>query len=329
MLLWSIARIFLGGTLGLALSGGVLAAEPLLVLRPVRLVLPYPPGGGGDFTGRELAHQLTQLWGQQVVVDNRPGAGTAIAHNIVAKAAPDGYTLGLGSSGGMVLLNVMSQKVPYQSPQDFSTLGQVVSLPFVVSIHAALPVNTISELIALAKAQPGKLNFGSPGTGTPNHLGGELLKMMASIQMVHVAYKGGGLAATDLATGAIQIFFTPIQAVLPFMSTGRVRVIAVSTPERFRGLPDLPAVAETIPHFDCSSWYALIGPRGMEPRRIHKINEDLGRVIVQEDFVKRMMQGGVQPMASTPEGLRRHIVEEQDRWRRVIRSAGISSEVMN
>ena len=303
-------------------------AQEKFPTRPVRLIAPYPPGGGADFTGREIAQKLTEAWGQQVVVDNRPGAGTAIGHDIVAKSRPDGYTLGLGSAAGMAVNPVMGTKLPYDALKDFSTIGLIVSLPFIVAVPTTLPANNMRELIALAKTQPGKLNFASPGMGTPNHLGGEMLKMMAGINIVHVAYKGAGIAATDLASGAVQIFFSTVPGVMPFIRTGRVKAIAAATAERFRGMPELPTVAEVVPGFECQGWYGLIGPAGMPKTLVTRINTDLNRVLANSDFAQRLMVGGVEALSSTPEAMQRFVVAEQKRWGAVIRSAGITAEVM-
>lgn len=296
--------------------------------RPIRLVAPYPPGGGADFTGREIAQKLTEAWGQQVVVDNRPGAGTAIGHDIVAKSRPDGYTLGLGSAAGMAVNPVMGTKLPYDALKDFTTVGLLVSLPFIVAVPATLPANNMRELIALAKAQPGKLNFASPGMGTPNHLGGEMLKMMAGVNIVHVAYKGAGIAATDLASGAVQIFFSTVPGVMPFIRTGRVKAIAAATAERFRGMPELPTVAEVVPGFECQGWYGLIGPAGMPKALVTRMNTDLNRILANAEFAQRLMLGGVEALSSTPEAMQRFVVAEQKRWGAVIKSAGITAEVM-
>jgi tripartite-type tricarboxylate transporter receptor subunit TctC len=303
-------------------------AQDKFPVRPVRLVAPFPPGGGADFLGRELAQKLTEVWGQQVIVDNRPGAGTIIGHNLVAKAAADGHTLGLGSPSGMAINPAMGTALPYESPKDFTLLGRLVSIPFIVTVPATLPVANMRELIALAKAQPGKLNFASPGAGTQNHLGGEMFKMMAAINIVHVAYKGAGLAATDLASNAVQIFFTGVPPVAPLIRAGRIRAIAAATWERFRSMPELPTVAEVLPGFDCAGWYGLIGPAGMPKPLVTRINTDVNRILANAAFAQRLMMGGVEAMGSTPEAMQRFIVAEQQRWREVIRSAGISADVM-
>jgi tripartite-type tricarboxylate transporter receptor subunit TctC len=296
--------------------------------RPVRLVAPYPPGGGADFTGRELAQKLTEAWGQQVVVDNRPGAATAIGHDIVAKSRPDGHTLGLGSASGMAVNPVMGTKMPYDALKDFTTLGMIVSLPFIVAVPATLPANNVRELIALAKVQPGKLNFVSPGTGTPNHLAGEMLKMMTGINIVHIAYKGAAIAATDLASGTVQIFFSTVPGVMPFIRGGRVKAIAAATAQRFRGMPELPTVNETVPGFECQGWYGLIGPAGINKALVTRINADLNRLLGNAEFGQRLMNGGVEPFSTTPEEMQRFLVAEQKRWGAVIKSAGITADAM-
>lgn len=312
----------------LALAAPHVFAQDKFPSRPIRLIVPYPPGGGGDFTGREIAQKLTESWGQQVVVDNRPGAGTVIAHGLIAKSVPDGYTLGLGSPAGMALNPVLSAKLPYDALKDFSPIGMVVSLPFIVAVPVSLPANNIREFIALAKAQPGKLNFASPGVGTPNHLGGEMLKMMAGINIVHVAYKGAGLAATDLASGTVQMFISTLPGVMPVIRAGRVKAIAAATAERFRGMPELPTVAEVLPGYSCSGWYGLMGPAGMPKALVSRMNTDLNRHLANPEFAQRLVVGGVEPFSTTPEGMQQRVVAEQERWRGVIRSAGITADVM-
>ena len=313
---------------GLLLVAVDAQAQDRFPSRPVRLIAPFPPGGGADFTGRELSQKLTEAWGQQVIVDNRPGAGTIIGHNLVARATPDGYTLGLGSPSGMAINPAMGSKLPYESPKDFTLIGRIVSIPFILTVPASLPAANTRELIALAKAQPGKLNFASPGAGTQNHLAGELFKLMAGVNIVHVAYKGAGLVATDLASGAVQLFFTGVPPVAPLMRAGRIKAIAAATSERIRGMPDLPTVAEILPGFDCAGWYGLIGPAGMPKALVTRINADLNRILAAPEVGQRLMLGGVEAMSSTPEAMQRFILEEQKRWRDVIRSAGITADVM-
>ena len=294
--------------------------------KPVRLIVPYPPGGSVDFTGRELGQKLSELWGQQVVLDNRGGAGSTLGHGLGAKATPDGYTLLLGTSAGLVVSPALGTKLSYDSLKDFAPVGLAVYAPFALTLHAAVPANSTKEFIDYAKANPGKINFSSPGTGTPNHLGGKLLKALAGINIVHVPYKGGGPALVDLISGQVQMTFSGVPQILPHVKAGRVKIIAIGHPTRIRSLPDTPTVADTLPGFNNTSWYGLLAPVGTPPAIINRINADMNKVLNNPDFGQRLLLQGVEPVTSTPQGMRDMIANELARWRKVIKEAGISVE---
>jgi tripartite-type tricarboxylate transporter receptor subunit TctC len=260
------------------------------------------------------------------VLDNRGGAGSTLGHGLGAKATPDGYTLLLGTSAGLVVSPALGTKLTYDSLTDFVPIGLAVYAPFALTLHAAVPANTTKEFIDLAKANPGKINFSSPGTGTPNHLGGELLKALAGINIVHVPYKGGGPALVDLISGQVQMTFSGVPQILPHVKAGRVKIIAIGHPTRIRSLPDAPPVADTLPGFNNTSWYGLLAPVGTSAAIVNRINADMNKVLANPEFGQRLLLQGVEPVTSTPRGMRDMIANELARWRKVIKDAGISVE---
>lgn len=293
--------------------------------RPIRLIVPYPPGGSTDPTGRALAAWLSEAFGQQVVVDNRPGAGSTIGHGIGAKATPDGYTLLLGTSGGLAVNPAFGSRIPYDPVKDFAPIGLAVYAPFLLVVHPSLPPS-LKEFIALGKAQPSRINFASPGTGTPNHLGAELLKMMTGFQFVHVPYKGGGPAILDVIAGRAQALFGGIPYTGPHAKSGRVRAIAIGHPKRLDSWPDVPAVAETLPGFNNTTWYGLLGPAGTPRHVIDRINAEMKKAVANPEFARQLSLLGLEPASSTPAEFHAMIRSELARWRKVIKEAGITME---
>ena len=236
----------------LAIAGGIPAApaaEEAYPNRPLRLIVPYPPGGSTDPTARAYGSWISDKWGVSIVVDNRPGAGSTIGHALGAKATPDGYTLLLGTSGGLVVSPAFGTRLAYDSVKDFAPIGVGVYVPFLLVVHPGVAAKNTQELIDLAKAQPGKINFGSPGTGTPNHLGMELLKAMTGAEFTHVPYKGGGPATIDLVAGRIQAIFGSIPQWQPHLATGRVRAVGIGHPTRVKSMPEVQAIAEILHGF--------------------------------------------------------------------------------
>ena len=294
--------------------------------RPIRMIVPYPPGGSTDPTGRALAQWLSEKFGQPVVVDNRGGAGSTIGHALGAQANPDGYTLLLGTSGGLVVAPAYGTQVQYNPVKDFAPIGLAVDVPFVLTVHPAVPAKSIKELIALGKAQPGKINFGSPGAGTPNHLGMEMLNAMAGTKFVHVPYKGGGLALLDVMSGRIEALFGGIPYVAPAVQSGKARVIATGHPTRVRAYPDAPAIAELLPGFTNTTWYGLMGPAGMPQPLISKINAEMKAAHASAEFRKSLEALGLEPITSTPAEMGNRIKSELARWTKVIKDAGIGEK---
>ena len=294
----------------------------------IRFIVPYPPGGSTDYTAREIAPRLSELWGQQLVIDNRGGAGSLIGHGMAATAVPDGYTLLLGTSTGLSIAPALGTKLAYDPQKDFATIGLIVYAPYMLTLHASIPAHSVQAFIDYAKKQPGKLNYGSSGTATPNHLGGEMMDIMAGMRTVHVPYKGGGLALTDLIGGQLQYMFSAIPQVLPHVKSGRLRAVAVGHPTRTRAAPDLPAVAETLPGFNNTTWYGLLAPARTPRDIVLRINADLNKVLAQPEFAQRILIQGVEAATSTPEALGEMIRAEEARWRKVIKSAGIVGEAI-
>ena len=294
--------------------------------KPVRLIVPYPPGGTTDFVAREIANKLGEAGGRQAVIDNRPGAGTLIGLNMGAKAASDGYTITFGTSAGLAVSPALGVKMPFDPRRDFAPIGLMVYVPYLLVVNPTLPVRNIKELIDLAKTQPGKLNFASPGVGTPNHLGIELLNIVAGVKFVHVPYKGGATAVTDLVAGQVQILFSGTPQVSSFVKSGRLRVIAVATTKPTRVAPEFPPLADTYPGFDCNTWYGLLAPARTSPAIVNKFNAELNRVLADAGVIQRLLDQGVEATPGTPAAFRDLIAAETERWRTVIKSAGITPD---
>ena len=323
----------MGRTLAVALASAALALFALSVhageaaypSRPIRMIVPYPPAGTTDFVAREVANSLSQSFGQSVVIDNRPGGGTLLGLTLGSKAPRDGYTITFGTSAGLAVNPALGVKMPYDPLRDFEPLGLMVYVPYLLVVTADLPVRNVRELVDLAKAQPGKLNFASPGVGTPNHLGIELLNMLAGVKFVHVPYKGGALAVNDLVAGRVQVLFSGLPQVAGMMKAGRLRAIAVGTPKPSR-VADLPPVADTYPGFDCNTWYGLLAPSGTPAATISRFSTALYAALTNPGVVQRLLDQGVEATPGTPAVFRELIVAETARWRKVIKSAGITPE---
>jgi tripartite-type tricarboxylate transporter receptor subunit TctC len=301
-------------------------AQPAFPTKPIRLIVPYPPGGTTDFVAREVGNKLGEGLGVQVVIDNRPGAGTLIGLNLGARAAPDGYTITFATSAGLAVNPALGAKMPFDPLHDFAPIGLMVYVPYLLVVNPQLPVRNVKELIELAKAQPGKLNFASPGVGTPNHLGIELLNMLAGVRFVHVPYKGGVAAVTDLVAGQVQVLFSGTPQVQTFVKAGRLRVIAVATQKPTRVAPEFPPVADTYPGFDCNTWYGLVAPARTPVAIITRLNTALNRALADPGVIQRLLDQGVEATPGTPAAFRELIVAETGRWRMVIKRAGITAE---
>jgi tripartite-type tricarboxylate transporter receptor subunit TctC len=292
--------------------------------RPIRLVVPVSAGGGTDIVARFIGQQLTESWGQQVVVDNRTGAGGSIGAAIVADSAPDGHTILLGSVGHITFTPALFRKLPYD-PQGFAPISVVAQQPFVLATHPSFPAKSIGELIALAKSRPGKVNYGSGGNGGASHLGIELLQLTTGISMVHVPYKGTGPGMTALLSGEIPMLLVGVATVLPHIKRGSIRPLAVSGSSRSKALPDVPTIAEAgVPGYAFDVWYGMLFPRGTARAVVSKANATLVTILKSPETAKRFATLGLEPLHSTPQQFAVLIAREIPKWRKVVKAAGIT-----
>src|SRR5258706_7773793 len=292
--------------------------------KPVRLVITYPPGGNTDLVGRALAQKMSESFGQQVVVDNRGGAGGVLGTMITAQAAPDGYTIMLGTSAGMVCNPLLSNKLTYDPVKDFAPVSMVVIVPQLLVINPQLSVKNVRELIALAKAKPGYLSAGSSGVGTPNHLGTELLKWLAGVDIVHIPYKGGGPAVTDLIGGQIQMGFSSVPAVLPHIKAGRLVALGVGSAKRSPALPNIPTIAEAgVPGYEYTTWYGIFAPVRTPQPLVAKLNAAIVNAMQSPEINERFVALGGDPEQGTPEQLRAYMANESAKWAKIIKAANI------
>ena len=285
---------------------------------PIRLVVPFAPGGGADLMARILADPLSKRLGQPIVIENKPGAGATLGADFVAKAQPDGYTLLWTTPGPQITNPYLMPKLPYDPFKDFTAIATAVTAVNVLVVTPSLPVKSVSELIAYAKANPGKLNFSSSGIGASSHLSGELFKMMAGIDIVHVAYRGSGPALQDLLAGNVQMSIDTVAVLLPHIQAGTLRALGVATIERNPSLPDLPPIADTLPGFDGSSINYINGPAGMPQPVVGRLNREINAVLSDPDVRKRMEIAGFTPIVESQTALVTRIAQEQDKWKKVI-----------
>lgn len=288
----------------------------------VRWILGFPAGGSSDILTRAVSMKLSESWGQSVIIDNRPGASGVIANAAVAKAPPDGYTLLLVSSTFANLI-AMGKKTPYDPFNDLEPVAQLAAVPNVLSVHPSLPVKNIKELIAVAKAKPGQINYGTGGTLTGPHLATELFKLNTKTDMAHVAYKGTPPAVIDLVAGRVQFMMALTPVVMPHLKSNRLRAIAVSSARRIAELPDVPVVADTVPGYEALAWYGVMMPKNTPRAIIGKVNADIGRVLAIPDVIQRLADAGFHVTFSSPEGLAQFVRKEADIWKRVITEAKI------
>ena len=291
--------------------------------KPIRLVCPFPPGGAVDIASRALAHELTQSLGQPVTVDDRPGAGGNIGAEIVAKSTPDGYTLLMTTSGIVAINPALYSKMPFDSLKDFAPVSMVVSLNNVLVVNPTLPYKSVKDVIAAAKAQPGKLTYASSGNGTSIHLSGELFKSMTGVDMLHIPYKGSAPAVTDLLAGQVNMMFDNIPSSLPHIKAGKLRALAVTGSKRSQLLPDLPTIAEAgVAGYDSYVWFGIVAPAGTPQEIIAKLNAALVKTAATPEFRDRLTSQGYEVMSSTPEQMAASIRGEIDKWGKVVKASG-------
>jgi len=295
--------------------------------KPLRMVITFPAGGPTDVVVRLISQRLTEEWGYPVIIDNRGGAGGIVGTEIVARAAPDGYTFLVGTAGGMTINPALRPDLSYNPFRDFTPVGMLVVNPQILVAHPALAAKNVKELVALAKQKPGQLNFASAGSGTATHLGLELLKLTAGIDVVHVPYKGGAPAVTDLIGGQVQLLWVSIPSVLPHVKAGKLRALAVSTAKRTSSAPEVPTVAESgYPGFEYSNWNALFAPAGTPQPHVRKINTQVVAALRDPAIAQRLTTQGADPAPGTPEELGKYMRVDHERWKKVISTAGIKPQ---
>ena len=289
--------------------------------KPIRLVLPYPPGGGTDVIARPLAQKFTESLGQQVIVDNRGGAGGNIGMEFVARSPADGYTLLFALTAQYAVNPSLYPKLPYDPVRDYAPISLLANAPYLLVVHPSVPAKSVAELIALMKARPGQLAYSSSGNGSGAHLAGEMLRSLAHVEITHVPYKGAGPAMPDLIAGQVQLSFVTYTAAGPHIKTGRLHVLGVTTAKRSPTLPDLPAIAETVPGYDSAVWYGFAAPAGTPPDIIARLNSEVLRVLASSDFRSRITLEAVAPIGSTPEEFGNFIKSEIVRWAKVVKDS--------
>jgi len=320
---FSIGRALLVLALGLASGSGLGQQYPD---RPVRFIVPFAPGGGADVVARIVGERLARQLGQSVVVENKPGAGATIGADFVAKSAPDGYTLLYGTPGPQIINPYLMKKLPYDPVHDFAPISRLVVIANILVVHPSVPAKSVKELIELAKKQPGKIYFGSAGIGASSHLSGELFRTAAGIQITHVPYKGTGAALQDLLAGNIQMAIDSIPVYLPYLKSGALRALAVSTLERSPILPELPTIADTLPGFDAYAMNYVTARAGTPRPIIDRLNRDINAVLKMPDIRERLLGMGATPTGSTPEELEQVIRSESEKWKKVIEISGAKAE---
>jgi tripartite-type tricarboxylate transporter receptor subunit TctC len=306
----------------LCLALSVASSAQQFPVKPVRLIVPFPPGGATDIVGRLVAGKMQEVWRQTVIVENKPGAGTVVGTDAVAKAPPDGYTLGVVVTAHVINPSLRSS-MPYDTLKDLAAVTQVSVQQLVIAAHPSLPANNIAELIALAKRNPGKLGYATPGSGTAMHLSIELLKTSAGIDLVHVPYKGGAPAQQDVIGGRVPILLDVLYAVTPLIDAGKIKVLALLGPER---VSKYPVVAETVAGVSALSLVGVVAPAGLKDELLRKISGDIASAIRSSDLTERMKQLGMEPVGSTPQEFDALIRAEMEKWGRVVKASGAKAD---
>ncbi len=318
----------LAAFLGVTCSGGALAQAPTAAYpaKPVRIIAGFPPGSGADITARVIGQKLGEALGQQFLVDNRMGAGSNIAAELAAKAPPDGYTVFLGTVANTINATLYA-RLPFDFARDFAPVALATSAPNILVVHPSVPARSVAELIKLAKARPGQLNYASSGTGTAPHLSSEMFKSMAGINLVHIPYKGSPQAVTDLLGGQVALMFSPASTVLPQVKSGRLRALAVTTSARMTSLPELPTVAESgLPGFETVTWFGFLVPAATPREIVSKLNAEIVKVLAQPETRQQFAAQGIDVLGGTPEQFAAYIGAEIAKWTRVIRESGTRAE---
>jgi tripartite-type tricarboxylate transporter receptor subunit TctC len=295
--------------------------------RPLRLIVPFPPGGGNDILARAVGQRLTESVGQQIIVDNRGGAGGMVGGQIAATSAPDGYTLFLGSLGSLAHNPALRPNLPYNPPRDFAAVSLLATSAFILVVYPGLPVRSVQELIALGRAKRGALNHGSAGIGSSLHMTGELFKHTTGLDIVHVAYKGTAFALTDLMTGQVQMVFSTMPPPLPHVKTGKLRALGVTSLARAKAVPDVPTIAESgVPGFEVENWQGIVVPAKTAKTVVERLNREIIKVLTLPAMIDVLTAQGLDPSGGTPAQFDKLIRSEIDRWRKLVQATGIRVE---
>ena len=316
---------FITAIFGLLLASGGVHAQDKYPVKPIRMIVPFPPGGQADIVARMVTQKLTDHFKQPVVVDNRPGAGGTIGTEAAVRANPDGYTMLIASSTHAA--NAAFTKLPYDPVNDVAPISLLAEAPFVMTLHASLPVKSIKELIAYDKANPGKLNYGTAGTGSTTHLATELFNRMAGTRLAHVPYKGTSLALNDLIGGQIQLVCLSMPVAIPQIKTNRIRGIAVTSAKRSNAVPDIPTVAETVPGFEATGWYVVFGPKGLPQEIVGRWNNELNRILQLPDVKERMAADSLEPVGGPPERFGEVLKRDIAKWQKVVKTGNIKAGI--
>jgi len=295
--------------------------------KAVRIIVPFPPGAGVDIVTRAVSGRFSEALGQQLIIDNRAGAGGILGAELATKAAPDGYTLLMGTAGMLTVIPHLNRKAPYSVERDFSPVSQVASVPSLLVVHPSLPVKSVKDLIALAKAKPGAINYASTGNGTLPHLAAEFFKLQARIDMVHVPYKGSAPATTDLLGGNVEVFFGNMLSVIEQVRSGRLRALAVTSLRRQAVAQDIPTMAESgFPGFEAGTWFGLLVPAGTPRDIISRLQSDVAKAVHQPDVQKQLAGQGATTIGSTPEQFAAYIKSESAKWAKVLAASGVRAD---
>ena len=312
----------------LALLNASALAQTAYPIKPIRMIVPFSPGGTSDTLARILGQKMTEAWGQQVVVDSRPGASGIIGTEIAMRAAPDGYTLMHGNMSQFAINPSLYARLPYETLRDFAPLSLIATAPQLLVVNPAVPAKSVKELIDLARASPRKLNVASPGVGTPNHLGAAQLMTLTGIELVHVPYKGSSLAVTDLISGNVQILVTGLLQTLPHHRTGRLRILGVGHPQRLKAYPDIPAIAETVPGYYNTGWWGIVAPAGTPKAIVARLNAIMNKALTAPETLQRFEKNGLEVATTTPQGFHEMIRSDLQMWKKLIKDAKISVDVL-
>ncbi len=317
---------------GLAFMAALIAAPAGSALaqaypsKPIRVIVPFPPGGSTDFLARIVGQKLTAAWGQQVVIDNRPGAGGTVGAAEAARATPDGYTLLMGAVHHTIATSAYA-KLPYDFQKDFAPVTTVAIVPNILVVNPAVPANTVKELIAYAKANPGKLTYGSAGMGTAHHLIGESFNAQAGVDILHVPYKGSSPAVADLIGGQVTLMYDTVSSCLPHIKSGKLRAIGVSTAKRSAALPDVPTIAEAaLPGFEVTTWFGFLAPAKTPPDVVTKLNTEIVKILNMPDVRERLLAAGSEPVGNTPEQMTAQIAHETAEFAKIVKRAKLVVE---